>query len=30
MRYEQFAEKLALEYQQKGLADGKSVPDIDM
>ena len=28
MRYEQFAEKLALEYQKKGLADGKSVPDI--
>ena len=26
MRYEQFAEKLALEYQKKGLADGKSVP----
>ena len=30
MRYEQFAEKLALEYQKKGLADGKSVPDIDL
>ena len=30
MRYEQFAEKLALEYQKKGLADGKSVPEIDL
>lgn len=30
MRYEQFAEKLALDYQKKGLADGKSVPDIDL
>ena len=30
MRYEQFAEKLALEYQKKGLADGTSVPDIDL
>ena len=30
MRYEQFAEKLALEYQKKGLADGKSIPGIDL
>ena len=30
MRYEQFAEKLALEYQKKGLAEGKSIPDIDL
>ena len=30
MRYEQFAEKLALEYQKKGLADGNSVPEIDL
>lgn len=30
MRYEQFAEKLVQEYQKKGLADGKSIPDIDL
>ena len=30
MRYEQFAEKLAADYQKKGLAEGKSVPDIDL
>ena len=30
MRYEKYAEKLALEYQKKGLADGKSVPEIDL
>ena len=30
MRYEQYAEKLALEYQKKGLAEGRSIPDIDL
>ena len=30
MRYEQYAEKLALEYQKKGLAEGNSIPDIDL
>ena len=30
MRYEQFAEKLAQEYQKNGLADGKSIPDMDL
>ena len=30
MRYEQFAEKIAKEYQKKGLAEGKSIPNIDL
>ena len=30
MRYEQFAEKLALEYQKKCLADGENIPGIDL
>ncbi|MBQ2095354.1 MAG: DUF1836 domain-containing protein [Firmicutes bacterium] len=30
MRYEKYAEKLAQEYQKKGLAEGKSIPDIDL
>jgi hypothetical protein len=30
MRYEQYAEKLTLEYQKKGLADGRTIPDIDL
>lgn len=30
MRYEQFAEKTAQEYQKKGLAEGKSIPNIDL
>ena len=30
MRYEQFAEKTAQEYQKKGLAEGKSIPDIEL
>ena len=30
MRYEQFAEKIAQEYQKKGLAEGKSIPGIDL
>ena len=30
MRYEQYVEKLTADYRKKGLADGKSVPDIDL
>ena len=30
MRYEQFAEKTAQEYQKKGLAEGRSIPEIEL